>query len=160
MASADDPSNPEYPQGESEFLRLLKEAHENGRVLTVAEELYYLTTLPPRARGYAIRAMRQGRRGPTITPERYLEMAAEKRVARLYTRFRSLLPNARRGAPHSIPAEVWSIVDQVLRAPLVSPSKRVPEIRRRMARAGLPSRDDRTIRKWIRYRASSSKLSK
>lgn len=159
MASADDPSNPEYPQGESEFLRLLTEARANRRVLTVAEELDYLTTLPPRIRSYAIRAMRQGKRGPTITPERYLEMAAEKRVARLYTRFRSLLPNPRRGKAIPLSFTVNNIVDSVLRDASIRPHKRVEEIVRRLARAGLPNRHERTIRNWIKRRTRARKLS-
>ena len=94
MTPADEPQNPEYPQGEDETLRLLREALSKGHPLTVAEGLKHVLMPPlvPMVLESAIRSLRKGRRGPTITGSRYRELVDERRAERRLELIRAAYP--------------------------------------------------------------------
>lgn len=98
MPPADEPPNPEYPEGEEETLRLLREALSKGHPLTIAEELKHVLMPPlvPMVRESTIRSMREGRRGPTITGSRYRELVDERRVERRLELIRAAYPEEAR----------------------------------------------------------------
>lgn len=98
MPPADEPQNPEYPEGEEETLRLLRDALTNGRPMTITEELKHVLMPPlvPMVRESTIRSMREGRRGPTITGSRYRELVDERRVERRLELIRAAYPEEAR----------------------------------------------------------------